>query len=127
MQQLIADFGTGARVPLPPSPVCCVVLCYADIVATAGVACAYLAPDIWRCWCHYAVTDHWYQMDGYFDGGTAPWLTMGRTDTTKGTEPINQSLACVFVATLFELLHAQFSRQQSEACAAFARGQRDTC
>lgn len=18
-------------------------------------------------------TDHWYQMDGYFDGGTAPW------------------------------------------------------
>lgn len=22
-------------------------------------------------------TDHWYQLDGYFDGGTAPWLTAG--------------------------------------------------
>merc|ERR1712098_967946 len=22
-------------------------------------------------------TDHWYQLDGYFDGGTAPWLADG--------------------------------------------------
>jgi hypothetical protein len=25
----------------------------------------------------FGCTDHWYQLDGYFDGGTAPWLTQG--------------------------------------------------
>lgn len=33
-------------------------------------------------------TDHWYQLDGYFNGGTAPWMT--DTDTamlTSGGPP----------------------------------------
>ena len=25
-------------------------------------------------------TDHWYQLDGYFNGGTAPWLSAGAED-----------------------------------------------
>lgn len=25
----------------------------------------------------FGCTDHWYQLDGYFDGGTAPWRTQG--------------------------------------------------
>lgn len=31
-------------------------------------------------------TDHWYQLDGYFDGGTAPWLSrqLGAASTGRG-------------------------------------------
>jgi hypothetical protein len=25
-------------------------------------------------------TDHWYQLDGYFNGGTAPWLAASEVD-----------------------------------------------
>lgn len=28
-------------------------------------------------------TDHWYQLDGYFDGSTAPWLSKGRPVSTN--------------------------------------------
>ena len=28
-------------------------------------------------------TDHWYQLDGYFDGGVAPWMSMEKNGRTK--------------------------------------------
>jgi len=28
-------------------------------------------------------TDHWYQLDGYFDGSTAPWLSMGEDSSAN--------------------------------------------
>uniref|UniRef100_A0A7S4NBL1 Alpha-N-acetylglucosaminidase tim-barrel domain-containing protein n=1 Tax=Odontella aurita TaxID=265563 RepID=A0A7S4NBL1_9STRA len=31
-------------------------------------------------------TDHWYQMDGYFDGGTAPWMTSTSTSSSRRGE-----------------------------------------
>ena len=30
-------------------------------------------------------TDHWYQLDGYFNGGTAPWLAHVRDGPSKAT------------------------------------------
>jgi alpha-N-acetylglucosaminidase len=39
-------------------------------------------------------TDHWYQLDGYFNGGTAPWLQSDadqrRQSTTQGDYPVDQ-------------------------------------
>ena len=29
-------------------------------------------------------TDHWYQLDGYFNGGTAPWLQNAIGKETHG-------------------------------------------
>eukprot|EP00927_Polykrikos_kofoidii_P006951 TRINITY_DN1282_c0_g2_i1.p1 TRINITY_DN1282_c0_g2~~TRINITY_DN1282_c0_g2_i1.p1 ORF type:complete len:848 (-),score=115.97 TRINITY_DN1282_c0_g2_i1:42-2261(-) len=29
-------------------------------------------------------TDHWYQLDGYFNGGTAPWLALSSLDPRPG-------------------------------------------
>ena len=28
-------------------------------------------------------TDHWYQLDGYFDGGTAPWMAARSAATVE--------------------------------------------
>lgn len=32
-------------------------------------------------------TDHWYQLDGYFNGGTAPWLSSPDSARTTPSEP----------------------------------------
>jgi hypothetical protein len=32
-------------------------------------------------------TDHWYQLDGYFDGGTAPWLSGGVARSDPAARP----------------------------------------
>jgi alpha-N-acetylglucosaminidase len=44
-------------------------------------------------------TDHWYQMDGYFDGSTAPW----RTAVPKKEETINDPRAKTIKAPLESL------------------------
>ena len=36
-------------------------------------------------------TDHWYQLDGYFNGGTAPWLATA--DPAAGEQPLSPPAA----------------------------------
>lgn len=43
-------------------------------------------------------TDHWYQLDGYFNGGTAPWLTNPDTATEANDDPSLSSLSQSVVA-----------------------------
>ena len=35
-------------------------------------------------------TDHWYQLDGYFDGGTAPWASVSTKGNSRAVNPINR-------------------------------------
>jgi len=35
-------------------------------------------------------TDHWYQLDGYFDGGTAPWASVSTKGSSRAVNPINR-------------------------------------
>lgn len=41
----------------------------------------------------FGCTDHWYQMDGYFDGGTAPWMVQGIDRNTAASAPRHANAA----------------------------------
>ena len=46
-------------------------------------------------------TDHWYQLDGYFNGGTAPWMELPTPGQATALEPPRAPLpACAWSAEL---------------------------
>ena len=45
-------------------------------------------------------TDHWYQLDGYFNGGTAPWLN----EAYKSAELITLKKCVVMLVCLMRMI-----------------------
>ena len=67
-------------------------------------------------------TDHWYQLDGYFNGGTAPWLAASEVDDANRVSAAEvrsfydvHSALCA--ALLLLVFFPQRTKPASEKCA----------